>query len=172
MGWLFTAAFRTKSDQIQDLKRQFGDSLVSSRWGKTGQAWYALLRTHDGGTAICQFLVAKNRNFGWGYKDVGEEMGPCLADCPVSLIDMAGPPPNEHAEKWREACRAFGEAAQRVKKLDPKPGDKLVLKPGCTPSEGIYVGRDGNRFLMVVGWMTYHVKPRLVAEIVRKEDLS
>jgi hypothetical protein len=42
----------------------------------------------------------------FGYKDMSETMGPYHYDCPASILDLLGPPGNEYAANWREACRA------------------------------------------------------------------
>lgn len=53
-----------------------------------------------------------------------ETMGPYHYDCPASILDLLGPPGNEHAANWREACRARLALTSRRK---PRPGDMLVL---------------------------------------------
>lgn len=53
-----------------------------------------------------------------------ETMGPYHYDCPASILDLLGPPGNEYAANWREACRARLALTSRRK---PRPGDMLVL---------------------------------------------
>ena len=53
-----------------------------------------------------------------------ETMGPYHYDCPASILDLLGPPGNDYAANWREACRARLALTSRRK---PMPGDMLVL---------------------------------------------
>ena len=62
-----------------------------------------------------------------------ETMGPCHYDCPASILDLLGPPGNEYAAKWREACRARLALTSRRK---PRPGDMLVLAEPLTFTDG------------------------------------
>ncbi len=60
-------------------------------------------------------------------------MGPYHYDCPASILDLLGPPGNEYAAKWREACRARLALTSRRK---PRPGDMLVLAEPLTFTDG------------------------------------
>jgi hypothetical protein len=69
----------------------------------------------------------------FGYKDMTETMGPYHYDCPASILDLLGPPGNEYAANWREACRARLALTSRRK---PRPGDMLVLAEPLTFTDG------------------------------------
>ena len=62
-----------------------------------------------------------------------ETMGPYSYDCPASILDLLGPPGNEYAANWREACRQRLALTSRRK---PKPGDTLVLAEALTFPDG------------------------------------
>ncbi len=64
---------------------------------------------------------------------LSETMGPYHYDCPASILDLLGPPGNEYAAKWREACRARLALTSRRK---PKPGDMLVLAEALMFTDG------------------------------------
>lgn len=64
---------------------------------------------------------------------LSETMGPYNYDCPASILDLLGPPGNEYAANWREACRARLALTSRRK---PKPGDMLVLAEPLTFTDG------------------------------------
>lgn len=51
----------------------------------------------------------------WGYKDMDESMGPNEAKCPLSILKLLSPAPNEWAENWRKECREYAEK-QRAKR--------------------------------------------------------
>ena len=40
----------------------------------------------------------------FGYKDMDENMGPCEADCPESVLALLGPTNSQHALEWRRRC--------------------------------------------------------------------
>ena len=63
-----------------------------------------------------------------------ETMGPYSYDCPASILDLLGPPGNEYAANWREACRQRLALTSRRK---PKPGDTLVLAEALTFTDGL-----------------------------------
>ena len=62
-----------------------------------------------------------------------ETMGPYCYDCPASILDLLGPPGNEYAANWREACLARLALTTRRK---PGPGDMLVFAEPLTFSDG------------------------------------
>jgi hypothetical protein len=64
---------------------------------------------------------------------MSETMGPYNYDCPASILDLLGPPGNEYAANWREACRARFALTSRRK---PRPGDMLVLAEPLTFTDG------------------------------------
>ena len=63
-----------------------------------------------------------------------ETMGPYHYDCPASILDLLGPPGNDYAAKWREACRARLALTSRRK---PRPGDMLVLAEPLTFTDAL-----------------------------------
>lgn len=65
---------------------------------------------------------------------LSETMGPYSYDCPASILDLLGPPGNEYAANWREACRQRLALTLRRK---PKPGDTLVLAEALTFTDGL-----------------------------------
>lgn len=64
---------------------------------------------------------------------LSENMGPYSYDCPASILDLLGPPANDYAAKWREACRQRLALTSRRK---PVPGDTLVLAEALTFTDG------------------------------------
>lgn len=45
-------------------------------------------------------------HYNFGYKDMTEDMGPVIANCPKKILDLLTEPENEWAAQWRERCRA------------------------------------------------------------------
>ena len=58
-------------------------------------------------------LPASGEHF--GYKDMDENMGPCEADCPESVLALLGPTNSEHALEWRRRC--FDNLALRKRSI-------------------------------------------------------
>ncbi|WP_328276171.1 DUF6927 domain-containing protein [Sphingobium sp.] len=73
----------------------------------------------------------------FGYKDMGENMGPYEADCPAAILDLLTPTTNQYALEWRERCRA--NLARRTRKLEN--GDRIRLPEPMTFTDG-HVGQE------------------------------
>jgi len=93
---------------IDVFRREFGDGLIALK-SPSPTVSYGAFRCKDGsvmGVVIMKQWV-KNDYYNFGYKDVGESMGPRLADCPASILNLlTDPPPNDYATEWRARCRA------------------------------------------------------------------
>lgn len=55
--------------------------------------------------AVVILLKYTRDYFNFGYKDMGEEMGPYEAHCPASILDKLTPTDSEYANEWRAKCR-------------------------------------------------------------------
>jgi hypothetical protein len=107
MGWLFKSG-STRRDLIeertQSWERQSGDMLVKSTClahcyrGNvfSGVLWSVWERTFTKDDAEVQpterwiqcDLLQYQRDYGWGYKDMEESMGPYYYSCPMKYLDM------------------------------------------------------------------------------------
>jgi hypothetical protein len=104
-------------------------------------AWYAACQSYGPDAASSTFAAiclirwnpAARDGYVFGYKDMSETMGPYSYDCPAAILDLLGPPANEYAAKWREACRQRLALTSRRR---PAPGDTLVLAAALTFSDG------------------------------------
>lgn len=129
MGWTFTS--KTKSELVKELLRVWnsvkeeGDywnplpvgtrsvSRVLESRLVGNSLWYVreTTRTLPDGTAgetviwIGVDLLESNGR-GWGYKSMGEEMGPYDYSCPVEFLDLAPIPEGEYAVNWRNKVLA------------------------------------------------------------------
>lgn len=166
MGWTFLcgASRRDVIDDLTEERSTDGRVFRTLRKCFRGNTMYALHESGKPGETekwICVYLLAKNGKYGWGYKDISEEMGPVQMECPVSYLDEADPPPNEYAAKWREDVRKL--AAQRAK-IRPKVGQRWRLKVGCSPREVEIVSLRPLRGTFQGGY--YRLKRRLLLEEV------
>lgn len=55
--------------------------------------------------AVFLTQIDSGNYFNFYYKDMGEDMGPCECDCPVSILNLLSPTDSKWALEWRERCR-------------------------------------------------------------------
>jgi len=114
MGWLFSNAFRNTTDIKNELNRQRGNlKIVDQKMTSYGRHIWTLFETPTGERFINLDLCEYNNDYGWGYKDMDESVGPCYYDCPMSLIEKAGKTLHHTAQTWRDAVEAHHQKASR-----------------------------------------------------------
>ena len=127
MGWLHTRdatrkdiiAERTKDWATKDMR-----ATCLAHCAKGNVLWTVWEHVSVGEKKVfigCDIL-SRQKGFGWGYKAMGETMGPCYYSCPMKYLDMA-PATNE---AWREKVKAYHAKEQR--KLEVGKSYELV---GC-----------------------------------------
>jgi hypothetical protein len=128
MGWSFEIRERSRKDFIESLTtNHFGPDYTPLESRVVGNhVWQLVKQESANRTFITLDLIAKERNGGWGYKGLSEDMGPYHYDCPLALLDKASEPINESAKEWRIKVREFH--AKKSAKRKPTPG--LVVKSG------------------------------------------
>jgi hypothetical protein len=52
-------------------------------------------------------LLHYQKDFGWGYKDMDEAMGPCYYSCPLSYLDLVPIDKFGGNAQWRELVRTY-----------------------------------------------------------------
>lgn len=113
MGWLF--GYRNTTEIKSDLNAMRGNlKVVDQKVTSYGRHIWSLYETATGERFINLDLCEKHERE-WGYKDMDETMGPCYYDCPMTLIQQAGPTPHVTAQTWRESVKEFH--ARRARKL-------------------------------------------------------
>lgn len=123
MGWLFS--HRSKDELVKSLLnpnelregfRILDHSLVG------GHLWLVVERDLPDGACeriICLELIEAHAGQ-WGNKSISEREHPYYFDCPLRLLDLAGPTISSKAEEWRQAVREFHAArARRRRKAAP-----------------------------------------------------
>lgn len=177
MGWLFTK-YQTKEELIDRCLR--GDS------HPTG--FKALAHTISGGNRlwvvfeneanehlpkgerfIALYLLASQRGFGWGYKDMDESVGPAYYDCPLSYLKMAPDPKSEYSAGWREKVREYhvSKVACRAKFKALRVGD-MIRSESIRPNELIVTEVGRTVFARSLDGRRFRVPPRVIrnAEII------
>ena len=74
--------------------------------------------------------VDNNEYHNLGFKDMTEDMGVYLYDCPKSILDILSETDDELSLEWRKACYEQLEAKKELAKLDKsfKVGDEIKTK--------------------------------------------
>lgn len=124
MGWSFNYVDRGRDAHIAELTSQshFSPDYEPLAHRVVGNnVWQLVLHKPTGRKFICLDLIAKERNGGWGYKGMSEDMGPYQVNCPLSLLNQASPvEEGGYAHEWRQKVRAYHAA--KASKAKPAPG--------------------------------------------------
>jgi hypothetical protein len=145
MGWLF--GWRSKDELLAhlyealnyDRSAEGGDKVSVKAKSIVGNTLYAAMERNGKPDGIAVILLS-GRGGEWGYKDMDEGMGPNEVNCPLYLLDVAGPPVGTYAAEWRERVKAF-HAAKRARAVKAKAlsalevGTKIKLPEGFKPNE-------------------------------------
>ncbi len=144
MGWSFNCVDRGRKAFIEDLtsKSHFSEDYTPLASRIVGNHVWQLVRQESiGRTFITLDMIAKERNGGWGYKGISEDMGPYYYDCPLALLDMAGEATTDNGAEWRIKVRELH--AKKTSKRKPLAG--LIVNSGshqyellepCAPRKG------------------------------------
>lgn len=126
MGWSFNIIDCGKDAFIESLTsaRHFSEGYTPLAHRLVGRNLWQAVRRPDGTVFISLSLIAKERNGGWGYKGISEDMGPCEVNCPLSLLAMCSAPVDKYATNWREKVRAY----HAKRKAKPTPVVGMVIK--------------------------------------------
>lgn len=110
MGWLFTQGMTRRGIVAHITRTQESDS---GRWTSLAHTvrgnvvWSVIEHLDKSNNSATKyigcFLIGSEKDYGWGYKDMTESMGPYYYSCPLRYLDMA-PVTNEG---WREKVRAY-----------------------------------------------------------------
>ena len=170
MGWLFTRD-ATRKDIIDRLtQNQENDDATWTNIAKSVRGnvlWVVRERILKSDGSVCRYIICNLLqksvdNFGWGYKDMDESMGPCYYTCPLKYLDMV---PEVTNADWREEVRSHHKRHQQKVQTRRaiKVGDVLeivgstIKKVNVTqtkPLMGNWLGR------------TYKIPLRFIGEII------
>lgn len=127
MGWLFSQG-QTRSGLIHHLTQSEESDThkrVCLKYSARGNVLWGVWEVTDKQTGnIHKFiscdLMQKERNYGWGYKDMSESMGPCYYTCPLRYLKEVPLPDSEFAGPWREKVKAYHARQKRVYQVGQK----------------------------------------------------
>jgi hypothetical protein len=165
MGWLFTQD-QTRKELIQRRTRSADSGGVIHqclRHAAVGNVLWTVWEATGPGEQIRRYigcdLLACERGYGWGYKDMCESMGPCYYSCPLAYLDMV-PVANPD---WREQVRAWHAARNRKVAV----GDVLVFA-GLSIPEARVIEKHGRRLIGEYAGSRYRLPPRILAKVVEQ----
>ena len=165
MGWLFTQ-HQTRKELIRSrIRDQDCDGVTYRclRYTAVGNVLWTVWEVTRPGDEARRYigcdLMACDRGYGWGYKDLSESMGPCYYSCPLAYLDLV-PPTNPD---WREQVRAWHAARNRPVVV----GDLLVFE-GLSIPEARVVEKHGRRVIGEYAGCRYRLPPRVLARVVEQ----
>ncbi len=164
MGWLFTKG-STRKELIAELTANSEYNGVVRRclrhtavgnvlwtvWEVSGHPEKGIYRY------IGCDLLACQRGFGWGYKNMSESMGPFYYSCPLAYLDMV-PVANQ---EWRDKVREYHASRNRVVDI----GDVIVFE-GVSVPEVRVVEKHGRTLVGEYDGKRYVIRPRFMARVV------
>ena len=116
MGWTFYTDNRAAS-RADMIRREFSQEPTAERAGfgfediaERGSTVYAVMWRQSPGAQRVYFgmvFLTTRRGGQFGYKDIGEDMGPNESRAPKRMIrrlEALAPAPNEYARQWRNRC--------------------------------------------------------------------
>jgi len=130
MGWLFHTTDYGRKAFIEERTTKYNQETETSKWEclahsvKSNHLWkvirYTNKSTNEVKTFVALDLIAKERNGGWGYKDMDESAGPCHYDCPLKFLAMSDEPTEEQkwAFEWRKKVRELHANKKKVVKKE------------------------------------------------------
>ena len=108
MGWLFHTTDYGRKAFIEERTRN--EENAKTKWeclafsDKKKHLWKVIRKTdketNESITFIALDMISKERNSGWGYKDLDESCGFCQMDCPKKFLAMTNAPRNNYATEW------------------------------------------------------------------------
>jgi hypothetical protein len=144
MGWSFLYGGTRQSVIAHVLSDRFHTTIASSVRGNV--VWAVkeipdradIPETYRRKRFIACFMLSGGGEPGlrWGFKDVDESMGPREVSCPLKFFAMVPEPDSPVARQWRERVRAWhaAQTARRHAHRALRVGDRVSLKPGCSPT--------------------------------------
>jgi len=144
MGWLMTQG-QTREELIAHLTREQtgenGTTWTTLRHSARGNVLWAVIERREPSGKVERFigcfLMASERGYGWGYKDMDCCMGPAEVSCPLSYLKLVPAHDGSYCEAWRKRVRdaAAAKREQGRKAAALAPGQTIRLREGYRPPE-------------------------------------
>jgi hypothetical protein len=103
MGWTYFKPPGGK--RAVEILRDEIRPLMILRAEQIGSTVYAAVKAPSAPAEVfAMVFLIHRRNGQFGYKDMGEEMGPYESDCPASILNMLTDTDSQYARDWRARC--------------------------------------------------------------------
>jgi hypothetical protein len=127
MGWLYFPKPNNVKQYFEDqvtwedefTKRQLLDSAIVNM-----REYYGALEIIEKATGVRRVTAlvimldyAPNDYHSFGYKDMDEDMGPGIDNCPERILNLLTPTDHEYAIGWRARCRENIERSKQINRL-------------------------------------------------------
>ena len=137
MGWDFTKG-ATKQDIIQECcagwsSAEHGSVTTLAKTVKGSHLWTIKERVKPDGTTermIVLYLLAAQKDFGWGYKSMAAQEHPYYYTCPLSYLALVPCQGGEGEVAWRGIVQAQAAAKAEAVKATAACGDTVTLADG------------------------------------------
>jgi len=113
VGW--TVTHKPKGQTLKEFfTEEFGEGVLDVAQVGFTEA-YVAYKCRDGRVIAiaCHTRYYNDPYFNFGYKDVSEDMGPYICNCPERILKQLSPTDNNWAKEWRKRC---WESIRRKKK--------------------------------------------------------
>lgn len=110
MGWDFSPDWTSRQDVIIELLRGWeyeGTTIKTLAYKKVPNGLWVVREASgkENRRYIDFYLIRYNRQHGYGYKGMTEEMGPYYWDCPLEFLDLVPSGSPGTNERWRSDVR-------------------------------------------------------------------
>ncbi len=118
MGWTFTSKgslsvrefFEQEFNYDKPAEGKSGKVIACSATWTTAYMAYEIKSPEKGREVIALVCLLRHvprasDGYTFGYKDMSEDMGPCEARCPKTILDLLTPTTSEYALNWRKRCQ-------------------------------------------------------------------
>jgi hypothetical protein len=169
MGWLFTQHQTRRELILRRTRDQEHDGVTYKclRHAAVGNVLWSVWEVTGPGEQVWRYigcdLLARERGYGWGYKDLSESMGPCYYSCPPAYLNLV-PPANP---EWRAQVRAWHAARHRKVAV----GDVLVFEGLAIPEVRV-IEKHGRRLIGEYAGCRYRLPPRVLARVVEQRQAT
>ena len=162
MGWLFTQG-ASRRDIINNLVQP--EENETRRWETIthclrGNVLWSIIKLTKKPEEIIEIFIGchvlrNEKDYGWGYKDMCESMGPYYYTCPIKYLEMA-PVANQ---AWRDEVMAYHKRMSRHFTV----GQKVTLESASIPW---VVLTSIKPLLGVYGGMHYRIPRRMIGDVL------
>ena len=132
MGWVYHhihSSEITKLKRIQEVRKIFNNRYEIQKDTMRGSVYYGALKdteTNVVSAVVVLTHVSQNEYYNFGYKLIGEEMGPTESKCPASILKLLTDTDSKYANDWRNRCWKYIEQTTGPNALSKLPVGSVI----------------------------------------------